>query len=99
MDDSGGAPMAPKGGGLGGRAPIPKPNSLPNGYYTSIKNHQIIQRILKLLTLKKNTVKNGQRLDSLRKVKSGEWKKVYYDGYSKNKKVSIHYFQHTKSQK
>ncbi|MDO7863272.1 hypothetical protein [Brochothrix thermosphacta] len=45
--------MAPKGGGLGGRAPIPKPNSLPNGYYTSIKNHQIIQRILKLLTLKK----------------------------------------------
>ncbi|WP_278403387.1 hypothetical protein [Brochothrix thermosphacta] len=53
MDDSGGAPMAPKGGGLGGRAPISKPNSLPNGYYTSIKNHQIIQRILKLLTLKK----------------------------------------------
>ncbi|MPQ29770.1 hypothetical protein EHX26_11745 [Brochothrix thermosphacta] len=57
MDDSGGAPMAPKGGGLGGRAPIPKPNSLPNGYYTSIKNHQIIQRILKLLTLKKIRLK------------------------------------------
>lgn len=33
-------------------------------------------------------------LDELRKIESGEWKKVYKDGYNSNgDKISIHYFQ------
>ncbi len=42
----------------------------------------------------KNTVKNKELLDELRKTEGGEWKKVYKDGYDANgNKVSIHYFQ------
>ncbi|MBO0421445.1 T7SS effector LXG polymorphic toxin [Enterococcus plantarum] len=33
-------------------------------------------------------------LEQLRKIESGEWKKIYKDGYDKfGKKISIHYFQ------
>ena len=43
---------------------------------------------------KKNTVKNKQLLNELRKKESGEWNKIYKDGYdSHNNKISIHYFQ------
>ncbi len=43
---------------------------------------------------KTNKVKNKNALSDLRKVESGEWKKVYKDGYDKlGRKVSIHYFQ------
>lgn len=43
---------------------------------------------------KLNTIKNKDALDDLRKIESGEWKKVYKDGYdSKGNKNSIHYFQ------
>lgn len=42
----------------------------------------------------KNTVKNGELLDELRKVESGTWKKIYKDGYDAyGNEVSIHYFQ------
>ncbi len=41
-----------------------------------------------------NKVKNEELLDELRDVESGEWNKVYKDGYDANgNKVSIHYFQ------
>ncbi|SHJ88849.1 hypothetical protein SAMN05444401_0008 [Clostridium amylolyticum] len=43
---------------------------------------------------RKVSVKNGDVLDELRKIESGQWKKVYKDGYDANgKKISIHYFQ------
>lgn len=43
---------------------------------------------------KKVNIKNGDVLDELRNVESGQWKKVYKDGYDANgKKISIHYFQ------
>lgn len=39
-------------------------------------------------------MKNEELLDELRDVESGEWNKVYKDGYDANgNKVSIHYFQ------
>ncbi len=38
-------------------------------------------------------VKNGELLDNLRKIESGEWNKIYKDGYVDGKRVSIHYFQ------
>lgn len=42
----------------------------------------------------KNTVKNGELLNELRKVESGTWKKIYKDGYDAyGNEVSIHYFQ------
>ncbi|PZL73088.1 T7SS effector LXG polymorphic toxin [Enterococcus plantarum] len=41
-----------------------------------------------------NKIKNKGTLSDLRKIESGDWKKVYKDGFDKNgKKVSIHYFQ------
>ncbi|MGG5314610.1 DUF6531 domain-containing protein [Enterococcus sp. AZ072] len=44
--------------------------------------------------LQKNKVTNREALEDLRKIESGEWKKVYKDGYDKNgNKVSIHYFE------
>ena len=42
----------------------------------------------------RNTVKNKELLEKLRKVESGTWKKVYKDGYDINgNEISIHYFQ------
>lgn len=42
----------------------------------------------------KNAVKNKGLLDKLRRIESGEWKKIYKDGYdSLGNKISIHYFQ------
>ena len=48
---------------------------------------------------KKVNVNNASLLDELRKIEPGEWKKVYQNGYSNGKEVSIHYFQHTKTGK
>ena len=42
---------------------------------------------------RKLNVKNRELLEKLREVESGEWKKVYKDGYSNGERVSIHYFQ------
>lgn len=43
---------------------------------------------------KTNKVKNKSALSDLRQVESGEWKKIYKDGFDKQgKKISIHYFQ------
>ena len=43
---------------------------------------------------KTNKVTNKELLEDLRKVESGEWKKVYKDGYDNaGNKISIHYFQ------
>ncbi|EPI03157.1 hypothetical protein D920_00311 [Enterococcus faecalis 13-SD-W-01] len=43
---------------------------------------------------KTNKVNNRKVLDELRKIESGEWKKVYKDGYDSNgKEISIHFFQ------
>ena len=53
MDDSGGAPMAPKGGGLGGRAPIPKPKPKPKPK----KEHQVVSSY-------NNALKKGQKTNS-----------------------------------
>lgn len=39
------------------------------------------------------TVKDKKLLSELRQIESGDWKKVYKDGYIKGKKASIHYFQ------
>ena len=42
----------------------------------------------------KNTIKNKELLDKLREIESGQWTKVYKDGYnSSGNKISIHYFQ------
>lgn len=42
----------------------------------------------------KNVVKNREVLESLRKVESGKWSKVYKDGYdASGRRVSIHYFE------
>lgn len=39
-------------------------------------------------------VKNTDVLSELRQVESGQWKKVYKDGYDANgSRISIHYFQ------
>lgn len=41
-----------------------------------------------------NMVKNKVLLEKLRAIESGEWKKVYKDGYDANgRQVLIHYFQ------
>lgn len=43
---------------------------------------------------KKVNVNNKDVLEQLREVESGQWKKIYKDGYDANgKKISIHYFQ------
>jgi hypothetical protein len=42
---------------------------------------------------RKLSIKNKPLLEELRKLESGDWNKVYRDGYSGGQKVSIHYFQ------
>ncbi|WP_376752509.1 hypothetical protein, partial [Rummeliibacillus suwonensis] len=43
---------------------------------------------------KKVNVKNQDVLEKLREVESGQWKKIYKDGYDSNgEKISIHYFE------
>jgi hypothetical protein len=43
---------------------------------------------------KKVKVNNKDVLEKLREVESGQWKKIYKDGYDVNgKEISIHYFQ------
>ena len=43
---------------------------------------------------KKVNVKNQDVLEKLREVESGQWKKIYKDGYDSNgKEISIHYFE------
>ena len=55
MDDSGGAPMAPKGGELGGRAPILKPKPKPKPKLK--KEHQVVSSY-------NNALKKGQKTNS-----------------------------------
>ncbi len=43
--------------------------------------------------VRKLNIKNKQLLHKLREIEPGEWKKIYKDGYSNGKKISIHYFQ------
>jgi hypothetical protein len=43
--------------------------------------------------IRKLKVKNKWLLEELRKVESGEWSKVYKDGYSGSEEISIHYFE------
>ncbi|MDR1157269.1 MAG: hypothetical protein LBK75_03040 [Oscillospiraceae bacterium] len=66
---------------------IRKAASYPNGF-ESARNG-----------LKKITINNSELLENLRKIEPGEWKKIYQDGYVDGSKVSIHYFQHTKTGK
>ena len=40
-------------------------------------------------------INNQQLLNQLRTIEPGEWKKVYQNGYSNGKQISIHYLQHT----
>jgi hypothetical protein len=43
---------------------------------------------------KKIPMDNKKLLDELRQIESGDWKKVYKDGYDKyGNKISIHYFE------
>jgi len=50
--------------------------------------------------LRKVKINRHDILDKLRGVENGEWKKVYRDGIDKQgNRVSIHYFQHTKTGK
>ena len=57
MDGSGGAPMAPKGGGLGGRAPIPKPKPKQKPKPKPKKEHQVVSSY-------NNALKKGQKTNS-----------------------------------
>lgn len=46
------------------------------------------------MELKKVNVKDRELLDKLRKVESGEWNKVYKNGYDADgNEISIHYFE------
>ena len=40
--------------------------------------------------------KNGDVLAMLKEKESGKWNKVFKDGYSNGREVSVHYFQHDK---
>lgn len=43
---------------------------------------------------RKVNINNGEALDELRKIESGQWKKVYKDGYDAyGNEISIHYFE------
>lgn len=43
---------------------------------------------------KKVKINNNRALEELRKVESGEWKKIYKNGYDQyGNEISIHYFQ------
>jgi hypothetical protein len=42
---------------------------------------------------RKLNIKNKLLLEELRKIESGQWNKVYKDGYSAGEEVSIHYFE------
>ena len=82
-------------GGVGGGAPISSINKIKN-VYNSIKQAPKYPSGFKALKngTKKVNVKNKDILDKLRGVESGQWKKIYKDGYDSNgKKISIHYFQ------
>ena len=48
--------------------------------------------------VRKVNINNQAVLNELRNVQSGEWKKVYRDGFdAQGNRISIHYFQHTKT--
>ncbi|RPD82971.1 hypothetical protein EGK75_13950, partial [Neisseria weixii] len=49
---------------------------------------------------RKVNINNQEVLNQLRKIEKGEWKKVYRDGFDSNgKKISVHYFQNTRTGK
>ena len=48
--------------------------------------------------VRKVNINNQEVLNNLRNVQSGEWKKVYRDGFdAQGNRISIHYFQHTRT--
>ena len=70
-------------------------DNTPKETYNSIKNSPKYPEDFKARQngTKKYNV-NAENKDFLRKIESGEWKKVYKDGYnSSGDKVSIHYFE------
>lgn len=42
---------------------------------------------------RKLPVENKLLLAKLKQVEDNEWRKVYHDGYSDGRKISLHYFQ------
>ena len=42
---------------------------------------------------RKLSIENKQLLAKLKQVEDNEWRKVYRDGYSDGRKISLHYFQ------
>ncbi|MEZ4734387.1 MAG: hypothetical protein R3E79_45430 [Caldilineaceae bacterium] len=42
---------------------------------------------------RKLPIENKQLLEKLRQIEDNEWRKVYRDGYSDGRKISLHYFQ------
>jgi len=76
-------------------------SNVPKNIYTSIKAAPNYPSGFKAAQngTKSINVNNKELLEQLRKVESGEWKKIYMDGYLDGKKVSIHYFKHIKTGK
>lgn len=64
-----------------------------NDFYPSIDKAPAYPKDFERVLKKNNKVKNGEVLFGLRQREPGEWKKVYYDGYLNNRKISIHYFE------
>jgi hypothetical protein len=64
--------------------------------YNSIKNAPRYPEGFKAIQngTRKVTINNKQLLDELRQIESGQWNKVYKDGYDAyGNKISIHYFE------
>lgn len=63
--------------------------------YNSLKDSPQYPKDFRLVQngTRKLSIKNKQLLEELRKIESGEWNKIYKDGYSGEDRVSLHYFQ------
>lgn len=67
-----------------------------NQVYNSAKDSPNFPKRFKAIRngKQKYNVNNNRLLEKLRKIESGEWKKVYSDGYDGNgNMISIHYFE------
>lgn len=62
-------------------------------FYKSIKDAPAYPKDFKIQSTTKTKVKNKKLLLGLREKEQGRWMKVYLDGYSNGKMVSIHFFQ------
>jgi ApbE superfamily uncharacterized protein (UPF0280 family) len=63
--------------------------------YSSIKNAPKYPEDFQVMQngTEKVNIKDRQLIKELREIESGNWKKVYKDGYANGEKVSIHYFE------